>query len=231
MGHALDWRGQKRRETKAMNKYYLASILLTLAALAATIVAYPELPASVPTHWNIHGEVNGVSPKWALYLLGPGLMGGMVLLTWLLPWLSPQKFEVESFRATYLQVMLLTIGLLGYCYAVILWTGVGNSLNVGHAIMGGVCVLFVLVGNVMGKIRRNFFIGVRTPWALANERVWNATHRFAAKTMVLGGLAGVALMAAGLDGWPSVTAIMTGALAPVLYSLYFYKQLERRGEL
>jgi len=214
-----------------ISKYYLVAILLTAAALAATVYAYPQLPASVATHWNIHGEANGFSPKWAMYLIGPGLMSGMVLLTWLLPWLSPQKFEVESFRSTYLQVMLITVGLFGYFYAVVLWAGTGSSVNVGHAILGGVCALFVLLGNVMGKIRRNFYIGVRTPWALANERVWNATHRFAAKTMVLGGLGGIVLMTAGLDGWPAVAAIMTGALAPVLYSLYFYKQLEHRGEL
>src|SRR5579863_6087836 len=91
--------------------------------------------------------------------------------------------------------------------------------------------LFVLMGNVMGKVRRNFFIGVRTPWALANERVWNATHRLAAKTFVLGGLTGLAFIASGLNGWPPFVALMTGAFIPVLYSVYFYKQLERRGEL
>ena len=70
-------------------KYYLAGILLTAAALVATVVAYPHLPSSVPTHWNIHGVPNGYSPKWALYLLGPGFIAGIVLLTRLALWLSP----------------------------------------------------------------------------------------------------------------------------------------------
>ena len=211
--------------------YYLAGIVLTAAALAATVVAYPQLPSSVPTHWNIHGQANGYSPKWALYILGPGIMAGIVLLTWLLPWLSPKQFEVESFRSTYLQIMLMTAGMMAYIDAMILWAGVGHSMNVGRAGLFGVCMLFALLGNVMGKVRRNFYIGVRTPWALANERVWNATHRLAAKTFVVGGLAGVALIAIGLNGWPPFVVLMAGALIPVLYSLYFYKQLERRGEL
>ena|SRR5579863_5804076 len=212
-------------------RYYGVGMLLIAAALVATIVSYPHLPASVATHWNIHNQPNGYSPRWALYLIGPGLMAGMMLFMYFLPWLSPKQFEVDSFRSTYLQIMLMLVSMLGYFYAVILWAGIGHSLNVGRAIVGGVCLLFALMGNVMGKVRRNFYIGVRTPWALANERVWNATHRFAAKTFVAGGVAGLALTAVGLDGWPAFVALMAGALVPVVYSLVFYKQLERRGEL
>jgi uncharacterized membrane protein len=158
-------------------------------------------------------------------------MAGTILLMYFLPWLSPKHFEVDSFRPTYLRIMLMLVSMLAYFYAVILWAGIGHPLNVGRAIVGGVCLLFALLGNVMGKIRRNFYIGLRTPWALANERVWNATHRFAAKTFVAGGLAGLALTAAGLDGWPTFVALMAGALVPVVYSLVFYKQLERHGQL
>jgi uncharacterized membrane protein len=157
-------------------------------------------------------------------------MAGTMLLMYFLPWLSPKHFEVDSFRSTYLQVMLMLVAMLAYINTLILWAGVGHSMNVGRAIVGGVCLILALLGNVMGKIRRNFYIGIRTPWALANERVWNATHRFAAKTMVAGGVVGLALTAAGLDGWP-LAAIMAGALVPAVYSLVFYKQLEHRGEL
>ncbi len=211
--------------------YYLVGILLTATALVATVLAYPQLPKSIATHWDIHGQPNGYSPKWALYLLGPGLMAGVILLMYCLRWLSPKYFELESFQSTYLQVMLISVGMFAYIYAAILWAGVGHPLNVSRAIIGGVCSLFALLGNVMGKIRRNFYIGVRTPWALANEQVWNATHRFAAKTFVVGGLTGLALTAAGLDGWMAFVALTAGALVPVVYSLVFYKQLGRSREL
>jgi len=212
-------------------KYYLVGMLLTAAVLLATVVAYPYLPSSVATHWNMQNQPNGYSPKWTLFLIGPGFMAGMMLLMHLLPWLSPKDFEVDKFRSTYLQIMLMLVAMMAYFYAVILWAGVGHPLNVGRAIVGGVCLLFSLLGNLMGKVRRNFYIGVRTPWALANERVWNATHRFAAKTLVAGGLVGLALTAAGLNGRPVMAVLLAGALIPVLYSLFFYKHLERRGEL
>lgn len=210
-------------------KYYLAGVLLTAATLAATVAAYPHLPDSIARHWDIHGVPNGYSPKWTMYF-GPALMAGIMLLTRILPWLSPRHYEVESFRSTYLQVMLIILGMVAYGDAVILWIGVGHRVDVVRVVLGGICLLFVLLGNLMGKLRRNFYIGVRTPWSLANERVWNATHRLAAKTFVLGGLAGLALVVMGLDVWP-VAALIAGGLIPVLYSLYFYKQLERHGEL
>lgn len=212
-------------------KYYLIGMLLIAAILVATVMAYPHLPVSVATHWNMRGQPNGYSPKWALFLFGPGLMAGTMLLMYLLPWLSPRRFEVDSFRSTYLQIMLMLVAMMGYFAAVILWAGVGHRLDVGRAIIGGVCLLLALLGNLMGKVRRNFYIGVRTPWTLANERVWNATHRFAAKTLVAGGLVGLALTIAGLNGWPVMIVLLAGALIPGAYSLVFYKQLERRGEL
>jgi uncharacterized membrane protein len=212
-------------------KYYLAGILLTAAALAATIVAYPHLPDTIVTHWGFHNQPDAYSPKWGLFLIGPGLMAGMMLLMYILPWLSPKNFEVETFRTTYLQVMLILVCMMAYLYAVTLWAGLGHLLHVGRALVGGMCVLFTLLGNLMGKVRRNFYIGVRTPWALANERVWNATHRFAATTFVAGGLLGLALTFAGLDGWPVFSVLLAGVFVPAVYSLFFYKQLERRAEL
>jgi uncharacterized membrane protein len=87
------------------------------------------------------------------------------------------------------------------------------------------------MGNVLGKVRRNFFVGVRTPWTIANEQVWNATHRFAAKTFFAGGLLGLLAVIANAPFWLPLTAILIAALAPVIYSLVFYKQLERQGGL
>lgn len=212
-------------------KYYLIGILLTVAVLVATVVAYPHLPSTVATHWNLRNQVDGYSAKWTLFLMGPGLMAGIMLLWRFLPWLSPKNFEVDSFRSTYFQIMLIMVSLLAYFNAAVLWAGVGYSLNVGRAIVGGLCLLFALLGNLLGKVRRNFYIGVRTPWALANERVWNATHRFAAKTFVAGGLVGLALTAVGLQGRAVFVVLLAAALIPAVYSLAFYKQLERRGEL
>ncbi len=212
-------------------KYYGIGLALTALVFLITVYAYPRLPDYVATHWNLHDQPNGYSPKWSLFVLGPGVMCGLMGLMAALPWLSPKNFEVDSFRRTYLQIMLILVCLMAYLQLVILWAGLGHAMNVGRAVVGGVCLLFALLGNLMGKVRRNFYIGVRTPWALANERVWNATHRFAAKVFVVGGLVGLLLTLAGVQGWPVFGVLLAAAFVAVLYSLIFYKRLQARGEL
>lgn len=212
-------------------KYYLAGSLLVVLTLLLTALAYQHLPDMVATHWNANNQPNGYSPKWVLLLISPGLMLGIMLLFRALPWLSPKNFEVDAFRSTYLRIMLIILALIAYMQCVMLWVGLGHSMDIGRATVGGVCLLFALLGNLLGKVRRNFYVGLRTPWALANERVWNATHRFAAKTFVVAGLVGLFLTAVGIDGWPVICVLIAGGLVPVIYSLTYYKQLERRGEL
>ena len=212
-------------------RYYGGAAAVILATLAAIVMAYPDLPAVVPIHWDAHGQVNGWGPKWALFLLGPGLMSLMVLIFSVLPWLSPKKFEVDSFRATYLYMMLVTIAMLAYIQILIVSGSLGMTVDMSRAIEGGVCLLIALLGNVMGKVRRNFFVGIRTPWTIANERVWNVTHRLAAKTFFAGGLLGLIAVLLKAPFWAPMTLILIAALSPAAYSVIFYKQLERRGEL
>lgn len=216
-------------------KYYGGAAVVILAVLAGTIVAYPSLPNVVPIHWDAHGHANGWGPKWSLFFYGPGTMLFMVLMFSALPWLSPKKFEVDSFRATYLYIMIIVVAMIAYCNVLILLSALGSVggivLDVSRAVEGGVCLLIALLGNVLGKVRRNFFVGIRTPWTIANEHVWNATHRFAAKTFFAGGLLGLLAVILGAPFWLPIAAILIAALGPAVYSLVFYKQLERRGEL
>jgi immunity protein, SdpI family len=211
--------------------YYLGAAAVILAVLVGTLIAYPQLPNIVPIHWDAQGHVNGWGPKWSLFIYGPGMMLFIVLMFSALPWLSPNKFEVDSFRATYLYIMIVIVAMLAYCQLLIVVTALGVVLDVSRAIEGGICLLIALLGNVMGKVRRNFFVGIRTPWTIANEQVWNATHRFAAKTFFAGGLFGLIAVILRAPFWLPVTAIMVAALVPVIYSLMLYKRLEHRGEL
>jgi uncharacterized membrane protein len=212
-------------------RYFFIGFALVAACLLVTAIMFPHLPSRIPTHWNAHGQVNGYSAKWTLFLISPGLMLGVMGLFAVLPGLSPRHFEVDPFRSTSLYIMVVMVAFQAYLQILILWSGVTGRMNIHKAIMGGICLLLALLGNVMGKVRRNFFIGIRTPWTLADERVWNATHRMGAKVMVLGGLAGLILALAGARPGLCIVAVLAAALVPAIYSLVYYKQLERRGEL
>ena len=211
--------------------YYLAAAVVILATAAGIVVAYPRLPQTVPIHWDIHGQVNGWGSKSSLFLYGPGLMVLIVGLFAALPWLSPKKFEVDSFRTTYLYIMIVSVGLMAYIQILILVSALGAPLDISRAIEGCVCLMTVLVGNVFGKVRRNFFVGIRTPWTIASERVWNRTHRLAAKTSFVAGLLGLVEVLLRAPFWLPIATILSGPFIPAIYSLVYYKQLEHRGEL
>jgi uncharacterized membrane protein len=208
-----------------MNRAFLfGAWALILVSFLVTAWLWPALPDIVPTHWNAAGQVDGYGPKWHLLLLGPGLITATLLLFLALPWLSPRRFEVSRSGPAYGKFMLLTMGLLAYIYGVVLWAVVLGSVDFNRALLGGISVVLILLGNLLGKLRRNFFVGIRTPWTLADEANWYATHRFGGKAMVATGLlGGLVVMAGGsLPLWLAIT--MLGSLSPVGYSLWYFRR-------
>ncbi len=211
--------------------YYAAAVVLIVLAFGASALLYPRLPQTVPIHWNIHGEVDGYGDKsYGLFLM-PGIMALMLGLFRALPWLSPRRFGIDEFRSTWLFIMVAVIGSLGYIHVMMLWTVWRGPIDVLRAITAGLFVFFALCGNVLGRVKRNFYVGVRTPWTLASERVWTDTHRMTARLFVASGVLGVAAILAGMPGWMSIGFILIVSLVPVVYSLVLYKRLERRGEV
>lgn len=211
--------------------YYIVGAALIVAVLSATALVYPYLPARVPMHWNTLGTVDQWGARWTLFAITPGVMVAILLLFSALPWLSPKNFEIGTFRATYLYTMLVVLGLMAYIHALTLAASLSWAVDMGRATIGGVCLLITLLGNVLGKVRRNFFVGICTPWTIASEQVWNDTHRFAARTFFVGGLAGLATVMLRGPFWLPVTVLLVSTLVPIIYSLIRYKELQRCGQL
>jgi len=210
--------------------YFLIAALIIAATLIVTLALYPDLPGRVPAHWNWRGEVDRYADKWEIFLL-PGVMVFFVLFFAALPWLSPRRFGVEAFQSTYLYMMLLLIVFLAYLHTLKLWAAFSKPLDMTRALLIAAYLIVTLLGNVLGRFRRNFFIGVRTPWTLASERVWDATHRFAARAFVLAGLLALLSMAVSSSALAGLVILGAAALASVFYSLAYYKRLARRNEL
>ena len=206
------------------------SLLLIAAASAATIYVWPQLPDMVAVHWNYRGEVDGYAPRAVLWLLGPGLMAFMMLLALLLPTLSPRRYEVQPFAPTFYYSFVVVQCLLAYVHGLVLASASGVAVPIDKAVPAGLFVMLVLAGNPMGKVRRNFYLGIRTPWTLASERVWYATHRLAARLMVASGLLGLAVLALGAPGWLLLALALAWAPLAVLYSLLQYTRLEHTAQ-
>jgi uncharacterized membrane protein len=211
--------------------YYAVTVVLIVLAFGASALLYPSLPQTVPIHWNIHGEVDGYGDKSLGLFLMPMVMVLLTGIFLVLPRVSPRQFEVDGFRSTWLFVMVTVVGLVGYLHAMMLWTLSRGPIDMLRAFMAGLFLFFALCGNVLGRVKRNFWMGVRTPWTLASERVWTDTHRMTARLFVASGVLGVAASLAGMPGWMSIVLILIVSMIPVVYSLVLYKRLERRGEV
>ena len=215
--------------------YWIIAILLIVLTTAATAWLYSTLPDQIPTHWNIRGQVDGYGGKSTLFLF-PVLMVGMLGLFAILPALSPRHFEVDTVRSTYLFIMVLTVSLFAYMDGVMLYVvhqtvAKQPTVDLGRAFLAGLFLFFGLMGAVIGKVHRNFYIGVRVPWTLASERVWNDTHRLAGWIWGATGVIGFAMIVLGAPFLAAFALLLVSAFIPVIYSFVHYKSLERRGLL
>ena len=221
-----------------MSRWFFLSLALTVLGLGASLYVFygarDWMPAEVPVHWGINGQAD----RWVarddmlLYLLlPPGVMALMLVLWPLLPWLSPRRFEVDTFRSTYEQIMALLVILFGYLHGAILWAYVHPEPGAIRLIVAGLFLFFALIGNLLGKVKPNFWMGIRTPWTLTSEWVWERTHRMGAWLFVAAGLIGFVATLAGVPLWLLFVFIIVAALVPVIYSLVIYKRLEKQGRL
>ena len=163
-------------------------LLLIILSAAASVFFYNNLPERVATHWNFAGEIDGYGSGKAQAIAMPIMVIGMYLLFLLMPYLDPKKERYEQFSKVYHIFKTMILTLLVIVYFVVGLNGLGYNLPVGVIIPGLIGLLFIIIGNYMGKLKLNWFVGIRTPWTMSSEEVWNKTHRFGGKMFILAGL-------------------------------------------
>lgn len=204
---------------------FLTTLGLIVGILLFTLVLYPALPERIPIHWNIRGEVDGWAPKFWGAVMMPGTMVLLLALLAALPAFSPKEYSIETFRPTYNYIAVIITALMGYIHVVMLLAALHPDFPFIRALLAGIFLLFALMGNVMGRVRQNHWVGVRTPWTLASNTVWIATHRLAGRLFVGIGLLGAIGALLGVSPVLCFVALIVAVFAPVIYSYIKYKQL------
>lgn len=202
---------------------------LGLVAIAFLVTAafYGHLSDPFPTHWNAHGEVDGWARKpWGPFYL-PILMAGMSLFFDVVRRVATRRTAGESFHGALDVIGAALVAFLFLLDVAALAVSLGHPLSMNRVVYAGCGLLFVVVGNVFGKLQRNFFAGIRTPWTLANDEVWMRTHRLGGKLWVGGGLVLLVsgLLGGGLISLFAVLAVIAGV--PAVYSYVIYRRLAR----
>lgn len=200
---------------------WLISVVVVLMMVGLSAWAWVQLPAdaSIPVHWNAAGQVDRYGGKAEGLLLLPAVVVGVLVLFNVIRYIDPLRVNIERSGQAYRAVLLGTLFFMAVLHVGAVLSAVGYPINIGLLAAPAVGLMFIVMGNYMGKIRRNYMFGVRTPWTLASELSWNKTHRLSGKLFVL---SGVLVILASL--WSSVWAfyvMMATILGTVLFTMIY----------
>jgi len=214
-----------------MNKVKLLqafSVAVVLVSFIMGFYVFPLLPAVVPVHWDAAGNVNGTGPAWMGAFLLPAILAIIVGFFFLIPRIEVYKENLRRFEKSY---WLFVSGFSVIFLAIFLLTlapNFGYAPDMSVAIMGLVSVLLIFTGMLLPSFRRNYFLGVRTPWALADERVWDKTHVFAGKAFIFAGLIlFVSSLFPKFMFWGIIALVLVLALGTFGYSYWVYSKLPK----
>lgn len=171
-----------------MSKSKLFSIIAILFGFGTAIYFYPLLPSQIASHWNAQGAVNGYMDKfWGLFLL-PILMLVFTAFFYLIPKIDPRKENIEKFEGNFESFILVFNLFMLYVYVLTILWNIGYRPDMVLSLMPAFAFLFYFMGSLLGKAKRNYMIGIRTPWTLANDIVWDKTHKLGEKLFKLTGI-------------------------------------------
>ena len=203
-------------------------LLILLITFIAAIMVYPYMPDQVPIHWNVKGQVDNYGSRLFGTFFLPVLNIIMYVMLIVMPKIDPKQANYSKFGSSYLVIRYALHIFFALIFTLTVFASLGYDINISKWIAVGVAILFIVMGNIMGRVKHNYFVGFRFPWTLANEEVWRKTHQVGAKAMVLGGL-GSLIGAILTSGSISFVILMIGIFVPMIfttiYSYLLYKKL------
>jgi uncharacterized membrane protein len=174
--------------------------------------------------------VDGWGNKFTALLLVPLVIVGMYLLMLVLPLIDPGRANYQNFPKAYNVIRVAILTYMSAIYVAMLAAAFGYKINMTSVILPLVGVLFIVLGNFLGKIRPNWFMGIRTPWTLSSQLSWDKTHRVGGWLFILMGLLffPVALMQTtwSLVAMLVIDACLLGGL--IVYSYLVYRSDPQR---
>ncbi|MGA2113095.1 MAG: SdpI family protein [Anaerolineales bacterium] len=201
------------------------SLLLLVAAVSAA--AFPALPDQVASHWDAAGQVNGYMPKTDDLLLLPGIMAALVALLFLMPLIDPLGKNIAAFRPQYNLAVLCLCLMLAIVRGITLAWNLGFRFPMGVLLSLVIAVCFYFLGAILPHAKRNWTFGIRTPWTLSSDVVWEKTHRLG--SWLFRASAVVILASAFFPDWVLTILLADMSILVVWVVAYSYWEY-RKGE-
>lgn len=208
------------------NTTSLIVLFLIAIAVVAGALLWDQLPDQMASHWNANDEVDGYMPKFKGVFLMPLITLAMFGLFLLLPNIDPLKANIAQFRGTFNLFIVLIVLFMLYIHGLtIAWSLGYQDFKMSAAMLPFMGVLFIFIGYMLRQAKRNFFIGIRTPWTLSSDTVWEKTHQLGSVLFILSGI--FAIAGGFFGGFTAVLLLliplMGSTLVLVVYSYVLYR--------
>lgn len=203
----------------------ILQIILIIAMFWTGLYFWNDLPDLIPTHWDINWEIDNYSSKtfWVLFL--PILALIISILFKVLPKVDPKHKNYKHFQKSWNQMQLYIILFFAYLYFIIITFSLWQEIKISKFVVWWIWILFILLWNLFWKIRQNYFIWIKLPWTLNNEKNWNKTHRFWWYCFVIWWvILFISALLNYINFYLIILFILVSTILPVIYSYLFFKK-------
>ena len=214
-----------------MDKNRILALILLILSFAASFFAYPYLPDKIAIHWNMEGNADGFSGKAFGLFLVPIISIFFYMLLLLMPKIDPLKKNIDKFSGYYYGFINIFLAFMLYLHIITIAQNSGFAFNMAYALIPAMAVLFFIVGMVLEKAKMNWTMGIRTPWTMSSENVWNKTHKLGAKCFKAAAVASLAGLAFPKYAFfVFMAALILAGLVPVVYSYVEFAREKKAGK-
>ena len=208
-----------------------ASLLLILAAFVLSAYFYPQMPDKIASHWNAGGVADGYMDKSVVIFLVPVISVLLSLLFLALPRIDPMKKNIKKFSAYYEGFVVTLLAFMLYVHALVIAWNIGIVFSMSQMLAPAIGIFFYYIGVMTSHSKRNYSIGIRTPWTLSNEKVWEKTHAVGGKLFKIAGVIAIAGTLFPEYAFYIVLAPIIAASAAVyVYSYAIYRKETAAGK-
>ena len=211
-----------------MRKSEQIMLITIILSFLLSIYFYPKLPESIASHWNMFGEADGYTSRIWGVLLMPIILVITLVLFILIPKIDPLRANIEKFRKYYDEFMVVVALFFLYTHLLILLWNIGIQFNMVQLLAPAFAVLLYYSAVATENAKRNWFIGIQTPWTLSSEKVWNKTHKLGGKLLKLAAL--ISLLGVFIPSYAALLILIPIIIITVYVIFYSYVEYQKEAK-
>lgn len=213
----------------ALRRTDMVSLGVIGLSVALTAAVYERLPELVPTHFDLAGTPNGWMSRATAASFAPVLALALWALLRFLPRILPATERKRLGDGSASLMAALTVVFVIATHLLILYRAVVPGASIARVIWVVLGAFYVAMGLVLPRIKRNAFMGIRTPWTLTSDENWARTQRVGGYAMVAAGVLAALFGVLGgtTGGVVALVILLLGAFVPAAYSLVLARRQDQ----